>query len=77
MVKSKRSNRDHAHQHQYPGPDNEVIAAELEALLTPALYSQQAYFRQLGNRRAHSQFVVNAGSSEARCCGGRCRACRS
>lgn len=50
MVKSKRSNRDHAHQHQYPGPDNEVIAAELEALLTPALYSQQAYFRQLGLR---------------------------
>jgi len=26
------SNRDHAHQHQYPGPDNKVIAAELEAL---------------------------------------------
>jgi len=23
--------RDHAHQHQYPGPDNKVIA-ELEAL---------------------------------------------
>lgn len=63
MAKSKRSNPDHAHQHQYPGPDNKVIAAELEALLTPGLYAQQAYFRQLGNRRADSQFVVNACSS--------------
>ncbi len=31
MAKSKRSNRDHAHQHQYPGLDNEVIAADLQA----------------------------------------------
>lgn len=50
MPKSKHSNRDHAHQHQYPGPDNEVIAADLQALLTPTLYAQQAYFRQLGLR---------------------------
>lgn len=50
MPKSKRSNLDHAHQHQYPGPDNAVIAADLQALLTPALYAQQAYFRQLGMR---------------------------
>jgi hypothetical protein len=50
MPKSKRSNRDHAHQHQSPSPDNEVIAAELEALLTPALSAQQAYFRTLGLR---------------------------
>ena len=50
MPKSKRSNRDHAQQHQYPGLDNKVIAAELEALLTPTLYAQQAYFRQLGMR---------------------------
>jgi Transposase DDE domain len=50
MAKSKRSNRDHARQHQFPGPDNEVIAADLEALLTPALFAQQAYYRQLGLR---------------------------
>lgn len=50
MPKSKRSNRDHAHQHQCPGPDNAVIAADLQALLTPALYAQQAYYRQLGMR---------------------------
>ena len=47
MPKTKRSNRDHAHQHQCPSPDNQVIAAELEALLTPALYAQQVYFRSL------------------------------
>ncbi len=29
MTKSKRSNRDHAHQHQYPGLDNEVIPTDL------------------------------------------------
>lgn len=50
MPKSKRSNRDHAHQHQCPSLDNEVIAAELEALLSPGLYAQQAYFRSLGLR---------------------------
>ena len=50
MAKSKRSNRDHAHQHQSPGPDNEVIVADLQALLTPALFAQQAYYRQLGLR---------------------------
>jgi hypothetical protein len=50
MVKSKRSNRDHARQHQYPGPDNDVIAADLETLLTPALSAQQGYYRQLGLR---------------------------
>ena len=50
MPKSKRRNPDHARKHQYPGLDNEVIAAELEALLTPALYAQQTYIRQLGLR---------------------------
>lgn len=50
MPKSKRRNPDHAHKYQSPGPDNEVIAADLEALLTPALYAQQAYIRQLGLR---------------------------
>jgi hypothetical protein len=50
MAKSKRSNRDHAHQTQTPSLDNEVIAADLEALLTPALYAQQKYYRLLGMR---------------------------
>ena len=50
MAKSKRSNRDHAHQHQSPGLDNDIIAANLQALLTPALFAQQTYYRQLGLR---------------------------
>ncbi len=50
MPKSKRRNPDHTRKHHYPGPDNEVIAADLEALLTPALHAQQAYIRQLGLR---------------------------
>lgn len=50
MTKSKRTNRDHAHQSQTPSLDNEVIAADLEALLTPALYAQQKYYRLLGMR---------------------------
>jgi hypothetical protein len=48
MAKSKRSNRDHAHQTQTPSLNNKVIAADLEALLTPALYAQQKYYRLLG-----------------------------
>jgi hypothetical protein len=50
MAKSKRSNRDHAHQSQTPSLNNEVIAADLAALLTPALYAQQKYYRLLGMR---------------------------
>lgn len=50
MPKSKRRDPDHAPKHQYPGLDNEVIAADLEPLLTPALYAQQAYIRQLDLR---------------------------
>lgn len=50
MAKSKRSNRDHARQYQFPGPDNDGITADLQALLTPALFAQQAYYRQLGLR---------------------------
>ncbi|MBD0309536.1 MAG: IS4 family transposase [Microcoleus sp. T1-bin1] len=50
MANPRRNNRDHARQHQYPGPDNEVLAANLQALLTPAIYAQQATYRQLGLR---------------------------
>jgi hypothetical protein len=50
MAKSKRSNRDHAHQTQTPSLNNEVIAADLAALLSPALYAQQKYYRLLGMR---------------------------
>ena len=77
MAKSKRSNRDHARQRQYPGPDNAVIAADLEALLTPALYAQQGYYRQLGLRDRRLEFVVNAGGSTDKSYGETCRVCRN
>lgn len=50
MSKAKRINRDHARQHQHPGPDNAVIARELDQLLTPLVFAQQHYYRQLGLR---------------------------
>ena len=48
----KRVNRhpDHAKRHNTPSPNNQVIAAHLEELLTPAIFNQQAYYRQLGLR---------------------------
>ena len=48
--KSKRSNRDHAHRQQCPGRNNEVIAEQLQALLTPAVNNQRLCFRSLGLR---------------------------
>ena len=48
--KSKRSNRDHAHKQQCPSRNNEAIAEQLQALLTPAVNNQRLYFRSLGLR---------------------------
>jgi hypothetical protein len=45
-----RSNRDHARKLQRPSVSDEVIEADLMALLTPALDAQQSYYRQLGLR---------------------------
>ena len=45
-----RSNRDHAKKKHRPMVEDEVIASQLEALLTPALTSQENYYRQLGLR---------------------------
>ena len=42
--------KDHVQRHNTPRQDNEVIANQLEALLTPAVSAQQAYYRQLGLR---------------------------
>jgi hypothetical protein len=44
---SRKTNRDHAHQKQRPMIEDEVIASQLEALLTPAITSQENYYRQL------------------------------
>jgi len=50
VKKSKRSNRDHAHKQQCPGRNNEAIAEQLQALLTPAVNNQRLCFRSLGLR---------------------------
>ena len=48
--KFKRSNRDHAHKQQCPTRNNEAVAEQLQALLTPAVNNQRLYFRSLGLR---------------------------
>lgn len=45
-----RTNRDHAKKTQRPLIDDEVIAQHLEDLLTPAITSQEKYYRSLGLR---------------------------
>jgi hypothetical protein len=48
--RKKQPNADHVRRHNMPGPDNEVVEARLEELLTPAVYGQLAYYRSLGLR---------------------------
>ncbi len=45
-----RSNRDHAKKKHRPMVEDEEIASQLEALLTPAITAQENYYRQLGLR---------------------------
>jgi hypothetical protein len=47
---SRKTNRDHAKKKQRPMVEDEVIAQQLEQLLTPAITSQENYYRQLGLR---------------------------
>lgn len=41
---------DHVQRHNTPSPNNQAIADQLSALLTPAIFAQQGYYRQLGLR---------------------------
>ena len=50
MPKKKHRNPDHVQRHNTPSQNNEAIASQLEALLTPAIWAQQGYYRQLGMR---------------------------
>lgn len=45
-----RTNRDHAKKKHRPLVDDEAIAQQLEDLLTPAITSQEHYYRSLGLR---------------------------
>lgn len=50
MTKRPKQNSDHAQQHNTPTIENEAIANQLKALLTPAIANQQKYYKQLGLR---------------------------
>jgi hypothetical protein len=50
MSTSRKTNRDHAKKTQRSMVEDEVIAQQLEALLTPAITAQENYYRQLGLR---------------------------
>jgi len=50
MPKRTHRNSDHVQRHNQPSPNNEVIANQLEALLSPAIFAQQAHYRQMGLR---------------------------
>jgi hypothetical protein len=50
MAKSQKTNRDHAKKTTRPMVEDEAIASQLSALLTPAITSQENYYRQLGLR---------------------------
>ena len=46
VSKSRKTNRDHAKKTQRPMVENEVIAQQLEALLTPVITKQENYYRK-------------------------------
>ncbi len=50
MSQSKKLNRDHTKKTQRPMVEDDVIANQLEALLTSAITNQENYYRQLGLR---------------------------
>jgi hypothetical protein len=81
MSRSRKTNRDHAKKKQRPMIEDEVIATQLEQLLTPAITAQENYYRQLklrdcpkgsdASRQSNPQFTIDGGdgtnSSVARC----------
>ncbi|HEY9610324.1 hypothetical protein [Allocoleopsis sp.] len=48
MSVSREKNRDNAKKTTRPMLEDEVLASQLEALLTPAITAQDNYYRQLG-----------------------------
>ena len=50
MSNNRKLNRDHGKKTQRPMVEDQVIANQLEALLTPAITAQENYYRQLGLR---------------------------
>ena len=49
-MSSKKTNRDHGKKKHHPLIESEAMASHLKALLSPAIFNQQALYRQLGMR---------------------------
>ncbi len=62
MPKRQKQNSDHAHKYNTPTIDNEAISQQLEALLTPIIFAQQRYYKQLEcrDRILNLSFMVAA-----------------
>ena len=45
MAHSQKSIRDHVRNRSQPNIDNKVISQQLEDLVKPCVYNQQAYYR--------------------------------
>lgn len=50
MPKRTHRHPDHVQRHNTPSPNNQALTNQLEALLIPAIFAQQAYCSQLGLR---------------------------
>ena len=50
MGKPRTGNPDHKRNRNMPAPDNKVMAARMEELLTPLVCNQLSYYKQLGLR---------------------------
>jgi hypothetical protein len=50
MSHKRKTNRDHAKKSQRPMVEDEVVAAQLEALVTSAITALENYYRRLGLR---------------------------
>ena len=50
MKHQKSINSDHVRRRNVPSPENEQVSQRLTELITPAVWAQQAYYRQLGMR---------------------------
>ena len=63
MPKRTHRNPDHVERHNTPSQNNQAIADQLKALLTPAIWGQQGYYRQLGMRDRLLNLSRSDGSS--------------
>ena len=63
MSNNRKRSLDHAKKTQRPMIEDEVIANQLEALLTPAITAQENYYRQLGLLRQNLKFAFDGSGS--------------